>query len=336
MKCGIKEVSELTGVSARTLRYYDQIGLLKPSKTSEAGYRYYGERELEILQQILFYKERGMELKQIKKIIYQKDFDIMAALREHLLELEEKRNHMEALIQTVEQTIRSMKGEYDMSDQEKFQAFRQILQQEVEHIFYFRNVRELELTVRMNMTNMLIRYPALGWVRPQNTQALNDEIAALKEKIKGLEGELEQKIPDPFLNVRKVTSQDTFDFEYQLHAYQDGNFKELKLNRQMTWLEILQLLFKVFKNQTPEEYFSIRINDYLNETGLKDAQVQMPRAHAVARSQINFRALHNIKHQLKQSDWITPVGRDDRQRVMWQFTEKGKNLLKKMTASKNA
>ena len=55
MKCGIKEVSELTGVSARTLRYYDQIGLLKPSKTSEAGYRYYGERELEILQQILFY-----------------------------------------------------------------------------------------------------------------------------------------------------------------------------------------------------------------------------------------------------------------------------------------
>ena len=49
MKCGIKEVSELTGVSARTLRYYDQIGLLKPSKTSEAGYRYYGERELEIL-----------------------------------------------------------------------------------------------------------------------------------------------------------------------------------------------------------------------------------------------------------------------------------------------
>ena len=66
-----------------------------------------------------------MELKQIKKIIYQKDFDIMAALREHLLELEEKRNHMEALIQTVEQTIRSMKGEYDMSDQEKFQAFKE-------------------------------------------------------------------------------------------------------------------------------------------------------------------------------------------------------------------
>ena len=68
MKCGIKEVSELTGVSARTLRYYDQIGLLKPSKTSEAGYRYYGERELEILQQILFYKERGISCLSVWRI----------------------------------------------------------------------------------------------------------------------------------------------------------------------------------------------------------------------------------------------------------------------------
>lgn len=218
---------------------------------------------------------------------------------------------------------------------EKFLAFRQLIQQEVEHIFYFRNVRELELTVRMNMSNMLIRYPALGWVRPQNTQQLNDEIGILKEKIKGLEAELMQKSPDPLLNNhRKIMSLDTFVFEYQLHAYQDGNFKELKLKRQMTWLEILQVLFPIFKNPTPEEYFSIRINDYLNETGLPDAQTQMSRAHAVARSQINLRALHNIKHQLKQSEWLVPVGRDDRQRVIWQFTEKGMTLLKKMTANK--
>ncbi|WP_111895085.1 DUF4062 domain-containing protein [Acinetobacter sp. MB5] len=217
--------------------------------------------------------------------------------------------------------------------QEKFHAFRQILQQEVEHIFYFRNLRELELTVRMNMSNMLIRYPALGWVRPQNTQQLNDEIVVLKEKIKGLEAELAQKIPDPLLNVRKVNSLDTFDFEYLLHAYQDGNFKELRLKRQMTWLDILQVLSPVFDHPTPEEYFSIRLNDYLNETGLKDAQTQMKRAHAVARSQINLRALHNIKHQLKQSEWIVPVGRDDRQRLMWQFTEKGSILLKKMTTN---
>lgn len=218
--------------------------------------------------------------------------------------------------------------------QEKFHAFRKILLQEVEHIFYFRNTRELELTVRMNMSNMLIRYPAWGWVRPQNTQNLNNEIATLKEKIKGLEVQLAQKAPDPLLSYPKITSQDTFECEYQLHAYQDGNFKELKLSRRMTWLDILQVLYSVFKNPTPEEYFAIRINDYLNETGLKDAQLQMLRAHAVARSQINFRVLQNIKQQLRQSDWIVPVGRDDRQRTLWKFTEKGLNLLDKMTANK--
>lgn len=125
MKYSIRQLSELAGVSARTLRYYDQIGLLKPMETSEAGYRYYGEYELEMLQQILFYRERGFDLKQIQKIIYQDDFDIMGALQEHLLELEEQRMHTESLIRTVEQTIRSMKGEYEMSDREKFLAFKE-------------------------------------------------------------------------------------------------------------------------------------------------------------------------------------------------------------------
>lgn len=55
----IRELSEIAGVSARTLRYYDQIGLLKPAYTNEAGYRFYGEQEINMLQQILFYRERG-------------------------------------------------------------------------------------------------------------------------------------------------------------------------------------------------------------------------------------------------------------------------------------
>ena len=125
MRYSIREVSELAGVSARTLRYYDEIGLLKPLEISETGYRYYGEQELTLLQQILFYRERGMELKQIQKIIYQSDFDVMRSLQEHLLDLEAKKKHMESLIFTVEQTIRSMKGECEMSDKEKFQAFKE-------------------------------------------------------------------------------------------------------------------------------------------------------------------------------------------------------------------
>lgn len=132
MRYSIREVSELAGVSARTLRYYDEIGLLKPLEISETGYRYYGEQELTLLQQILFYRERGLELKQIQKIIYQSDFDVMRALQEHLLDLEAKKKHMESLIFTVEQTIRSMKGECEMSDKEKFQAFKERIVRENE------------------------------------------------------------------------------------------------------------------------------------------------------------------------------------------------------------
>ncbi len=78
---------------------------------------------------------------------------------------------------------------------------------------------------------------------------------------------------------------------------------------------------------TPEEYFSKRINEYLNETGLNDARLEMPRAHAVARSQINIRALHSIKMQMRQNHWIVQSGRDDRQRMLWQLTPKATKLL---------
>lgn len=125
MEYSIKELSELAGVSARTLRYYDEIGLLKPSRVSDSGYRYYGRKETAILQQILFYRERGFELKTIRKIIYDKDFDMMEAMEEHLRELENQKRYTELLIQTVKKTIKSMKGECEMSDKEKFQALKE-------------------------------------------------------------------------------------------------------------------------------------------------------------------------------------------------------------------
>lgn len=124
MEYSIRELSELAGVSARTLRYYDEIGLLRPLRTSSAGYRFYGEKEVELLQQILFYRERGMQLEQISSILYEPGFDIRSALEEHLLELEQQKKHTERLIQNIRRTIASMEGEYEMSDRERFEAFK--------------------------------------------------------------------------------------------------------------------------------------------------------------------------------------------------------------------
>lgn len=101
-------------------------------KNSEAGYRFYGDKEVALLQQILFYRERGFELKRIRQILYREDFDIMNALEEHLLELEEQRDRVESLIRTVKQTIRQAKGECEMSDTEKFEAFKERIVRENE------------------------------------------------------------------------------------------------------------------------------------------------------------------------------------------------------------
>lgn len=125
MEYSIRELSELAGVSARTLRYYDEIGLLKPARTSEAGYRFYGEKEVELLQQILFYRERGFELEQIAATLYNPDFDIRSALKEHLLELEQQRRRTDRLIANIKQTIALMEGEIKMSDKERFAAFKE-------------------------------------------------------------------------------------------------------------------------------------------------------------------------------------------------------------------
>ena len=133
MEYSIKELSKLAGVSTRTLRYYDQIDLLKPSRITEAGYRYYGQEEVAVLQQILFYRERGFELKTIQKIIYDSHFDMLTAMEEHLLELEKQKASTESLIQTVKKTISHMKGEYKMKDKEKFQSLKEKRLLEDEH-----------------------------------------------------------------------------------------------------------------------------------------------------------------------------------------------------------
>ena len=94
----VHEVSRLTGVSIRTLQYYDKIGLLHPAEYSEAGYRLYDDTALETLQQILLFRELEFPLKDIKKIIGSSDFDRSKALGQQIELLKLKKEHIENLI----------------------------------------------------------------------------------------------------------------------------------------------------------------------------------------------------------------------------------------------
>lgn len=124
MEYSVSKLARLSGVSARTLRYYDEIGLLKPKRVNSSGYRIYGAREVDLLQQILFYREMDLSLDEIKQIIYAADFDVASALEEHLLQLSRKKARLEALIDTVSDSLQALKGEKMMTDQERFEAFK--------------------------------------------------------------------------------------------------------------------------------------------------------------------------------------------------------------------
>ncbi|XOQ47974.1 MAG: MerR family transcriptional regulator [Eubacteriales bacterium] len=111
----INEVAKRTGVTVRTLHYYDEIGLLKPTETTEAGYRIYDESALAKLQQILFFRELGFPLEEIREIVSSPSFDPMKALKSHKDLLTKKRDRLNQLINLVDKII---KGETTMSFRE--------------------------------------------------------------------------------------------------------------------------------------------------------------------------------------------------------------------------
>ncbi len=123
MKYKVKEVADLAGVSVRTLHYYDEIGLLKPESVSPAGYRLYSERDLERLQQILFFTELGFSLSRTKSILERPDFDRKKALLSHKELLIEKKKRLERMIASVDKTLETLEGGAEMSKKEMFEAF---------------------------------------------------------------------------------------------------------------------------------------------------------------------------------------------------------------------
>ncbi|WP_346887330.1 MerR family transcriptional regulator [Clostridium sp. UBA1056] len=127
MEYTVQKLGKLAGISTRTLRYYDEIGILKPARVNSSGYRIYGQEEVDKLQQILFYRELGVSLTDIKNIINESSFDRFNALVEHRQKLLEKRNQIDLLIANVEKTIATKRGGIKMSNKEKFEGFKQKL-----------------------------------------------------------------------------------------------------------------------------------------------------------------------------------------------------------------
>ncbi len=178
MEYTVSQLAKISGVSGRTLRYYDEIDLLKPKRVDLNGYRIYGNLEVDLLQQILFYRELDFSLDEIKGILNSKEFEIRDALENQLSSLQEKRNHIDDLIKNVRKTIKSMEGEISMNDTEKFEAFKKELVEKNEEK-YGSEIRDLYGDSQINKSNA--RVMGMSEKNWEKQERLSDEI---NEKLK--------------------------------------------------------------------------------------------------------------------------------------------------------
>ena len=125
MEYTVQKLAKLAGISPRTIRYYDEIGILKPARINSSGYRIYGLEEVNLLQQILFYREFDVNLEDIKNIITSPSYNVNTALKEHREKLLQKRKQLDLLINNIDRTIASSEGSINMSDKDKFNGFKE-------------------------------------------------------------------------------------------------------------------------------------------------------------------------------------------------------------------
>lgn len=173
MEYTVQKLGKLAGISTRTLRYYDEIGILKPARINSSGYRIYGQEEVDQLQQILFYRELGLHLDRIKEIMTSPSFNRAQALQEHHAQLLDKKRQLDLLITNVENTIASAEGRKTMSDQEKFEGFKQKLIDDNEQK-YGKEIRGKYGEETVNKSNAKLK---------NMTQEQHDEVTRLADEL---------------------------------------------------------------------------------------------------------------------------------------------------------
>jgi DNA-binding transcriptional MerR regulator len=196
MEYTVQKLGRMAGVSTRTLRYYDEIGILKPARINSSGYRIYGQKEVDRLQQILFYRELGMSLESIKEIVTAPSFDGAKALWEHRQKLLLKREQLNLLIANVDKTIALTEGRIKMTDKEKFEGFKQKLVDDNEEK-YGKEIREKYGKDSVEKSNSKVKN--MTQEQYDEVTKLSDELmATLAEAFKtgNPAGELAQKAAD--------------------------------------------------------------------------------------------------------------------------------------------
>lgn len=210
MSMRVKEVAKLVGISVRTLHHYDEIGLLAPDETTDAGYRLYSDANLETLQQILFFKELDFPLQKIKEMMSSPDYDRDKAMELHRKLLLDKRRRIDMMIATIEKTVRHAKGEIQMTNKEKFEGFD-----------FSRNPYEKEARERWGDEAVDNANAKISGLSTDKQQEISEEMNAIYFKLAALRG------GSPESGEAQAAIKEWYDFLNRMGSYSLEAFKGL-------------------------------------------------------------------------------------------------------------
>lgn len=254
MEYSIQELSTLAGVTTRTLRYYDEIDLLRPARINISGYRFYGCREVDRLQQILLYREMELPLKEIKNLLDSPDNDPLDTLCHHYMLLKAKQQKFTKLIDCVEKMIRHRKGEIVMSDEEKFKDLKRNLV-EVNEKKYGKEIRDSYGDRAVNNSHNIVL---------NMKQEEHRDIKTIESRIKELLKEASEKE-----DIHCSQAEEAVILHKEYLTFYWGSYS-VEAHKSMASLYTEDARFKAYYDEiTPgcAEFFSKVLNYYLKEQG---------------------------------------------------------------------
>ncbi|MBA3237683.1 MAG: MerR family transcriptional regulator [Parachlamydiaceae bacterium] len=200
----VTKLAKISGVSVRTLHWYDEIGLLKPAYYASNGYRHYEEEHLLILQQILFFRELGFELKLIQQLLGRGDFDKIVALSSHRQVLMKNLERTRKLIKTIDNTLEHLKGTKKMKESEIFSGFSKEKQAEFEKQLIDRFGEKVKASIAESHKNVK-DWTKSDWEKSNKEfdQICQDMTKMIEKKIKASSQEVQRIIRRHYLWLKK-------------------------------------------------------------------------------------------------------------------------------------
>jgi len=217
----VKKLAELSGVTVRTLHHYDQIGLLQPAYHGGNNYRYYEEEQLLMLQQILFYRELGIPLDDIKRILKSSEFSKIKALNAHKRVLKMEFDRIKQKIKTIDKTIKHLEGKTKMKDEEMFYGLDSPRQKK-----YEKHLIEKGVCTKEDIEASRERAKRLDWdsFKKGWDQLCKDYVDAIQKNLSPASPEVQKLVRRHFEYVRKIynpTKEKFIGLTQQYHSHPD-------------------------------------------------------------------------------------------------------------------